>query len=54
MYLTMGVIVLFTPGLIGWLGESLNYALGALLVIYGVFRLYRVISDIREENTENL
>lgn len=48
MYITMGIIVLAIPGLISWLGPTLSYALGALLIVYGIFRLIRVVAEIRE------
>lgn len=52
MYITMGGLVLLYPGavmnLYNGITLPLTRALGALLIIYGSYRLYRAISDYKE------
>lgn len=52
MYITMGGLVLLYPGavmdLYNGITLPLTRALGALLIIYGTYRLYRAITDYKE------
>ncbi|MFI5173010.1 MAG: hypothetical protein ACHQFW_11500 [Chitinophagales bacterium] len=50
MYITMGIIILAVPGLINGLGQTFSYALSAVLIIYGIFRLIRVLGEFKENN----
>jgi hypothetical protein len=52
----MGVVYLLFAGLVIYakhfgtigLSETVSYALGGLMALYGIFRLYRGIADIRQ------
>lgn len=56
LHLGMGVVYLLMSGLVIYakhfgtisLSEGTAYAMGTLLALYGVFRLYRGIADIRQ------
>ena len=55
LHLVMGVVFLVIGGLVLWnhkfglvdLEAWQTYGLGALLVIYGIFRLWRGVTDLR-------
>ncbi|MFZ1635708.1 MAG: hypothetical protein WAT43_17610 [Chitinophagales bacterium] len=57
MYITMGGLVLLYPGavmdLYSGITLPLTRALGALLIVYGIYRLYRAISDYKEIKTSS-
>ena len=53
MYISIGLILIIIPELIVALGRTYSYALGILLLIYGIFRIIRIISEAKEINREN-
>ncbi len=53
MYIAMGLTLILIPDLIVALGKTYSYALGVLLMIYGIFRIIRAIAEAKEINHEN-
>lgn len=48
-YIFLGALLLFSSIKISVLSNTNQYALAALLVVYGVFRMYRAIKILKEE-----
>jgi hypothetical protein len=46
LYLTFGVIFLFTSLYVYMIDGSIRIALGVILGLYGIFRIYRVIKRL--------
>ncbi|KUG10110.1 C4-dicarboxylate ABC transporter [Elizabethkingia sp. HvH-WGS333] len=51
-YITLGIFVIMYKFFIVELGEAAAYPLGGLLIIYGIFRLIRVVNKFRKKNEE--
>ncbi|MDP4267092.1 MAG: hypothetical protein Q8880_06625 [Bacteroidota bacterium] len=43
VYLGAGFLIIFTKSLVEWLSLWQRIAIGILMIIYGIFRAYRVI-----------
>ncbi|MDY3390958.1 C4-dicarboxylate ABC transporter [Riemerella anatipestifer] len=52
MYLTLGVVVLVYKFFVIQLDDYVAYPLGILMIIYGVFRVIRVIHNIKESKKD--
>ncbi|MBC8173776.1 MAG: hypothetical protein H7X71_07715 [Chitinophagales bacterium] len=48
MYLILGALLLFRPDILNFLDEVWSRSLGAVLFVYGLFRGWRVIQEIRD------
>ncbi|PKF74671.1 C4-dicarboxylate ABC transporter [Chryseobacterium sp. PMSZPI] len=51
-YIVLGIVVIVFKFFFTVLEPAVAYALGAVLVIYGVFRIYRAISRIKKSRNE--
>lgn len=51
-YIVMGVVVIVYKFFINRLETTTAYALGALLIAYGIFRIFRAIYKIRKNKNE--
>ncbi|MCL8535714.1 DUF308 domain-containing protein [Chryseobacterium sp. NRRL B-14859] len=51
-YIVLGIVVIVYKFFFTILEPAVAYALGAVLVIYGVFRIYRAISRIKKSRNE--
>ena len=50
LYVTLGIILLFTPILINsGINSSLRYMFGIVFGIYGVYRVYRAYIKIKQQ-----
>lgn len=56
MYLLMGIFILIVPSILDGLklGAALNYTLAGLLIVYGTFRLVRVVGELRATDEDTL
>jgi len=54
MYVTMGILVLLVPDMLSNMLEGITPLLvnlfAALLIVYGFYRLYRVVTELSEIN----
>ncbi|SHL54035.1 C4-dicarboxylate ABC transporter [Chryseobacterium polytrichastri] len=50
-YIVLGGVVIYYKFFFTVLEPTVAYAMGGLLMLYGIFRIYRAISKIK--NTEN-
>ena len=53
MYINIGFILILIPDLIIALGKNYSYALGIVLLVYGIFRMIRIVSEAKEIMREN-
>jgi len=51
-YIVLGVVVIIYKFFFTVLEPAVAYGLGALLMLYGVFRIYRAISKIKNSDDE--
>ncbi|WP_185126898.1 DUF308 domain-containing protein [Chryseobacterium lactis] len=51
-YIVLGIVVIVYKFFFTILEPAIAYALGVVLVIYGVFRIYRAISRIKKSRNE--
>ncbi|AZA59332.1 C4-dicarboxylate ABC transporter [Chryseobacterium shandongense] len=51
-YIVLGVVVIIYKFFFTILEPGVAYALGVLLILYGVFRIYRAISKIKNADHE--
>jgi uncharacterized membrane protein HdeD (DUF308 family) len=51
-YIVLGVVVIFYKFFFTVLEPGVAYALGGLLMLYGIFRIYRAISKIKNIDNE--
>ncbi|SEM19793.1 Short repeat of unknown function [Chryseobacterium taichungense] len=51
-YIVLGIVVILYKFFFTILEPGVAYALGALLILYGVFRIYRAISKIKNSGDE--
>ncbi|MBC8046147.1 MAG: C4-dicarboxylate ABC transporter [Fimbriimonadaceae bacterium] len=49
VYLMLGIFLTAKPETINFLDEIWSRALGALLLVYGLFRTWRLINEIRKD-----
>ncbi|WP_431610546.1 DUF308 domain-containing protein [Chryseobacterium sp. 'Rf worker isolate 10'] len=51
-YIVLGIVVIVYKFFFTTLEPAIAYALGVVLVIYGIFRIYRAISRIKKSRNE--
>ncbi|WP_185144655.1 DUF308 domain-containing protein [Chryseobacterium phosphatilyticum] len=51
-YIVLGIVVIVYKFFFTILEPAIAYALGGVLIIYGVFRIYRAISRIKKSRDE--
>ncbi|WP_411911973.1 C4-dicarboxylate ABC transporter [Chryseobacterium salviniae] len=51
-YIVLGIVVILYKFFFTVLEPGVAYALGVLLILYGIFRIYRAISKIKNVNNE--
>lgn len=51
-YIVLGVVVIIYKFFFTILEPAVAYGLGALLILYGLFRIYRAISKIKNSGDE--
>ena len=51
-YIVLGVTVIIYKFFVVFLDELSAYALGALLIVYGFYRIYRGVSRFKQERYE--
>nr|WP_315025903.1 DUF308 domain-containing protein [uncultured Chryseobacterium sp.] len=51
-YIVLGIVVIVYKFFFTILEPAVAYALGVVLIIYGVFRIYRAISKIKKSRDE--
>lgn len=51
-YVVLGVVVILYKFFVIFLEPRVAYALGALLIFYGIFRMVRAVYRIRESKNE--
>ncbi|MDR3025654.1 DUF308 domain-containing protein [Chryseobacterium sp.] len=51
-YIVLGIVVIVYKFFFTVLEPAVAYALGVVLVIYGIFRIYRAISRIKKSRNE--
>ena len=52
LYLIFGAIFLFTPTFDKVMQKGFGIALGIVLVLYGIFRIFRAVRKITSKNNE--
>ncbi len=50
-YVIMGIIVIVKKWLLVIIEAKTAYALGSLLILYGIFRVYRAIQSTKEKGS---
>ncbi|WP_394352921.1 C4-dicarboxylate ABC transporter [Chryseobacterium cheonjiense] len=51
-YIVLGIVVILYKFFFTVLDPGVAYALGGLLILYGIFRIYRAISKIKNTDHE--
>ncbi|MBV2165242.1 MAG: C4-dicarboxylate ABC transporter [Kaistella sp.] len=51
-YIVLGIVVIIYKFFIIFLEPNIAYALGGLLILYGIFRIVRAIYRIRQNKNE--
>ncbi|MBB6372734.1 DUF308 domain-containing protein [Chryseobacterium shigense] len=51
-YIVLGVVVIIYKFFFTVLEPVIAYAMGAVLILYGIFRIYRAISRIKDSRDE--
>jgi uncharacterized membrane protein HdeD (DUF308 family) len=51
-YIVLGIVVMLYKFFFTVLEPGIAYALGALLILYGIFRIYRAVTRIKNSNDE--
>jgi len=51
-YIVLGIVVILYKFFFTVLEPGVAYALGGLLILYGIFRIYRAISKIKNTDHE--
>ncbi|MDR6405802.1 MULTISPECIES: DUF308 domain-containing protein [Chryseobacterium] len=51
-YIVLGIVVIFYKFFFTILEPGVAYGLGGLLILYGIFRIYRAISKIKDSGNE--
>ncbi|WP_235131757.1 DUF308 domain-containing protein [Chryseobacterium indicum] len=51
-YIVLGIVVIFYKFFFTILDPGVAYALGGLLILYGIFRIYRAITRIKNSGNE--
>lgn len=51
-YIVLGIVVIIYKFFFTILEPAIAYALGVVLIIYGIFRIYRALSKIKKSKDE--
>ncbi|AZA55474.1 C4-dicarboxylate ABC transporter [Chryseobacterium sp. G0201] len=51
-YIVLGVVVIYYKFFFTTLEPAVAYAMGGLLILYGIFRIYRAVSKIKDAGNE--
>ena len=51
-YIVLGIVVIIYKFFFTILEPAIAYALGAVLIIYGIFRIYRAVAKIKKSKDE--
>jgi len=51
-YIVLGVVVIIYKFFFTVLEPAIAYAMGVVLILYGIFRIYRAISRIKDSRNE--
>ncbi|MDQ0592667.1 uncharacterized membrane protein HdeD (DUF308 family) [Chryseobacterium ginsenosidimutans] len=51
-YIVLGIVVIYYKFFFTILEPGVAYAMGGLLILYGIFRIYRAISKIKSSGNE--
>ncbi|WP_428070457.1 C4-dicarboxylate ABC transporter [Chryseobacterium gambrini] len=51
-YIVLGIVVMYYRFFFTVLEPGVAYALGGLLILYGIFRIYRAITKIKNSGNE--
>jgi uncharacterized membrane protein HdeD (DUF308 family) len=51
-YIVLGVVVIIYKFFFTILEPGVAYAMGGLLILYGIFRIYRAVSRIKDSGNE--
>jgi len=51
-YIILGIVVIVYKFFFTILEPTIAYAMGGLLILYGIFRIYRAISKIKDSGDE--
>jgi cytochrome c biogenesis protein CcdA len=51
-YLVLGFLFIFSSEFFPDFNQTAKWIFGGLLIIYGIFRAYRVIINLKDENTD--
>jgi cytochrome c biogenesis protein CcdA len=50
VYIAIGLLFIFWSDFFSDLNRNARYLIGCILVIYGLFRAYRIVKDLRHDN----
>lgn len=48
-YISIGILLLLKPETLSFLDKTGNLALGILLLVYGLYRAWRFLKELRQE-----
>ncbi|MET3537431.1 C4-dicarboxylate ABC transporter [Chryseobacterium limigenitum] len=51
-YIVLGGVVIYYKFFFTTLEPAIAYAMGGLLILYGIFRIYRAVSKIKDSGNE--
>ncbi|MFP3594026.1 C4-dicarboxylate ABC transporter [Chryseobacterium glaciei] len=51
-YIVLGGVVIYYKFFFTTLEPAVAYAMGGLLILYGIFRIYRAVSKIKDSGNE--
>ncbi|HAO05776.1 C4-dicarboxylate ABC transporter [Chryseobacterium sp. C3] len=51
-YIVLGIVVMYYRFFFTVLEPGVAYALGGLLILYGIFRIYRAVTKIKNSGNE--
>ncbi|WP_185113570.1 DUF308 domain-containing protein [Chryseobacterium sp. JM1] len=51
-YIVLGIVVIIYKFFFTILEPVIAYAMGAVLILYGIFRIYRAVSRIKDSGNE--
>lgn len=50
VYIALGIFVIIYKFFVIYLDPPVAYALGALLILYGIFRIFRTVDKLKKRN----
>jgi uncharacterized membrane protein HdeD (DUF308 family) len=51
-YIVLGIVVIFYKSFFAILEPAVAYPLGSVMILYGIFRIYRAVSRIKNSEDE--